>query len=260
MTDIPVSSALLRTLSRPVSDPALQYAFETGAAHTQRASNGPSRTFVKRVSRFITDLAKAPRSPDAEASRSRRRKWAGSSGMPPGLRAVYTEGERAALAVIADQVKRIGHCDLPIDQIAAMAGVSRTTCQNAMRKAKSEGVQHITVRERKQPGRKNLTNIIRIVSSAWLTWLGRSIGFKSLRPSKTEEGEPLSQSSPHRREGNERECAEMGGAPQERHGRPRRAPVAPLGPQTGPFGSFQRAGVCGDALLPDFAPYRKFYR
>ena len=53
--------------------------------------------------------------------------------MPDDIRCHYTEGERAVLCVVAGEVKRQGISDLSIDEIAARAGVSRTTAQNALR-------------------------------------------------------------------------------------------------------------------------------
>ncbi len=110
--------------------------------------------------------------------------------MPRFMWRCYTEGERAVLCVVGDQVKRYGYCDLPIDRIAAVAGVSRTTVQNALRKARDGEHSHITVEERPRAGRKNLTNIVRIISSAWLGWLKRSIGFKKVSPTVAKEYKP----------------------------------------------------------------------
>ncbi len=81
------------------------------------------------ISKFT--LRRCQRSPDREASRTRRRMLARDGRMPPGVRAHYTEGEAAALTIIAGEVKRQGQCDFPIDKVAALAGVSRTTVQNA---------------------------------------------------------------------------------------------------------------------------------
>lgn len=111
--------------------------------------------------------------------------------MPDTIRHHYTEGERAALSVIACEVKHHGVCDLPIDRIAAVAGVSRTTVQNAIREARQLG--HLAIQMRAQQGRKNLTNLVRVVSPEWMAWLKRgpslagSIGFKSFHPTKNQD-------------------------------------------------------------------------
>jgi len=55
--------------------------------------------------------------------------------MPPGVRVRCAEGESSALAVIAGEVRRQGFCDFPIDKIAGLADVCRTTVQNAIRGA-----------------------------------------------------------------------------------------------------------------------------
>jgi hypothetical protein len=130
-------------------------------------------------------------SPDPDASRMRRRTLARDGRMPASVRGHYTEGEAAVLTIIAMKIKDHGECDLPRDRIAAEAGVSLTTMQNAVRKA--VGLGHMSKEERPVNGRKNQTNIIRIISREWLSWLeqGPRIGFKSflglknLHPTKT---------------------------------------------------------------------------
>ena len=109
----------------------------------------------------------------------------GSSALPDNLRHHYTEGQRAVLCIVAGEVKRHGICDLPIDKIAALAGVCRTTVQTTMHEARR--LYHITIRERPQPGRKSLTNIVLISQPNWRAWLrrapsrGRAIGPNSLK-------------------------------------------------------------------------------
>ena len=101
--------------------------------------------------------------------------------MPPNLRCHYTEGQRAVACILAGEVKHHGLCDLAIDKIAALAGVSRTTVQTTLHEARRLG--HIKVTERPQPGRKNLTNVVHIVSAEWLTWIKR--GPSAHRPVRT---------------------------------------------------------------------------
>ncbi len=145
---------------------------------------------------------KPQRSPDRKASRDRRRMLGGSSALPDDLRSYYTEGERSALCIVAGEVKRQGICDFPIDKIAALAGVCRTTVQNALHKASRQG--HVLVTGRPQRGRKNLTNIVRIISPKWLSWIQRgpsaahSIGSNSLKiinPTKNIDSEGRKQQS-----------------------------------------------------------------
>lgn len=196
MSSIPISDRLLRNLaSRQCSDSVLMRAYETGEAITKKATEGLGRAVGRHASRFISRVRRLPcTSPDRIKSRNRRRILSRGSSMPDTMRAAYTEGEAAVMAVIGGEVKRRGYCDLPIDAIAAKAGVSRTTVQNAIRQASASvdatGKKlspHVSVEHRPQPGRKNLTNVIRIVSSAWMAWIRRSIGFKTLNTSKSKE-------------------------------------------------------------------------
>ncbi|MBS9475542.1 hypothetical protein [Ancylobacter radicis] len=127
-------------------------------------------------------------SPDREASRQRRRSLGGSGSMPDKLRGRFTEAERAVLAIVAGEVKHRGACDLPIDKIAALAGVCRTSVQNALHEARRLGLIRVTNRPRR--GAKSLPNMVEIVSPEWLAWIKRGptahrpIGSKSVARSK----------------------------------------------------------------------------
>lgn len=125
-----------------------------------------------------------PRSPDRQASLARRRAAALSGAVPSRLASAFTMGELAVLSVIAGEVKRHASCQLPIDAIAAMAGVCRTTAQNAFRQAARRGLIH--VRERRRPGLKNLTNVVTIISTEWRGWLRLGVvGSNIQTPRKT---------------------------------------------------------------------------
>ncbi|MGY3586685.1 hypothetical protein ACVIGB_004256 [Bradyrhizobium sp. USDA 4341] len=133
------------------------------------AQSSVGKLHARVSSRFTT--RQRPRSPNRQASRDRRRTLGSSSAMPPAMRAKFTEGQRAVLAIVAGEIKHHGVCDLPYDKIAAVAGVCRTTVQTAMHEARRLGFIHITERPRR--GRKNLTNLIRIRSTEWATWIKR---------------------------------------------------------------------------------------
>lgn len=155
----------------------------------RRSSSVPGTVTMKPVGRLAGRLGsifprrKPQRSPDRKASRERQRMLGGAGHLPPQVRQHYTQGERAVLYVISTEVKRTGVCDWPIAKIAAMAGVCRTTAQNAMREA--QRLAHIIVEVRAVPGRKNLTNVIKVISREWCAWLKRGpIGFKTLDPTK----------------------------------------------------------------------------
>lgn len=143
----------------------------------RRASSAPGAVTAKPVGRLHARLGsrftprQRQRSPDRQASRDRRRRLGGSSALPDTLRHHYTEGQRAVLCIIAGEIKHHGVCDLPIDKIAALAGVCRTTVQTTLHEARR--LNHIRITERPIPGRKHLPNLIEIASAEWRTWLKR---------------------------------------------------------------------------------------
>lgn len=125
-------------------------------------------------------------SPDRRKSLERRRRCATSGAVPSTIAAAFTLGELAVLAVVAGEVKRRGRCDWPIDRIAAIAGVSRTTTQNALREAGRLGL--VSVTERRRAGRRSDTNLVEITSEAWRSWL-RLTGFRN--PDATKKGNSM---------------------------------------------------------------------
>ncbi len=141
-----------------------------------RVNGSVHRRFVSR---------QRPRSPDRKASRDRRRRLGGQGALPDDLLSHYTEGQRAVLCVVGFEIMDHGSCDLAVDAIAAKAGVGHTTVQTTMHEARRLG--HLTILERPRPGKKNLTNIVRISSQEWLAWLKRAssrarfIGSNSLK-------------------------------------------------------------------------------
>jgi hypothetical protein len=134
------------------------------------------------------------RSPDKARSIGRRRQLAASGVMSPAMAANFTVSELAALKVISDEVMMRGCCDRSIAEIAARAGVGASTVRNAVRFAKLSGL--LTVLERPRAGRKNLTNLIRIISAEWRTWLRlrpvrSGIGFKNVKTTATDLETPV---------------------------------------------------------------------
>jgi hypothetical protein len=107
--------------------------------------------------------------PRTDASMERRRRWAAAGRMPPALAAKFTTAEAAVLAVVAVEVGKRGDCRLHLDHIAALAGVSRTTVKNALREAKRLGL--VTVEERRITGFKSDSNVVRIISPEWQSWM-----------------------------------------------------------------------------------------
>jgi hypothetical protein len=173
-----LSASIQRMKSRTWFDADAE-AFEQAAIPTRAASKGVPPL---KASRFAP--RQRPRSPDRQASRDRRRLLAGSNVLPPNIRHLYTQGQTAVLCIIAGEIKHHGVCDLPIGRIASLAGVCHTTVQTALHEARRLG--HIKITERPVRGRKNLTNLVHIVSAEWRTWIKRGpsahrpIGSKSV--------------------------------------------------------------------------------
>jgi hypothetical protein len=107
--------------------------------------------------------------PRTDASMERRRRWAASGRLPPGLAARFTLAEQAVLALVAAEVVRRKDCRLAVGHLAAIVGVAETTVRNAIREAVKLGL--LTVEERRVTGFRNDTNIVRIVSAEWTAWL-----------------------------------------------------------------------------------------
>ena len=124
--------------------------------------------------------------PRTDASMERRRRWAASGRLPPGIAARFTLAEQAVLSLVAAETVRRKDCRLSIENMAAVAGVCRSTVKNAIREARQLGL--LTVEERKITGFRNDTNVLRIISPEWLAWirLARKGGPETLPPSRRE--------------------------------------------------------------------------
>ncbi len=193
MSGYQASAALLRTRLVSRSDREQDQFFASGRGTKPATQAHLRQAAMSAVDRVVKQAARRrPTTEERLNEIGRRRRWAGGGNMPPQIRAGYSEAERAALSVIADRCRRKGFCDLCLDEIARLAGVGRTSVQNAVRKASGRNrsdekqIPIISVRERPQERGKHLTHIIRIVSASWLGWIKRAIGFKRLNASETE--------------------------------------------------------------------------
>jgi hypothetical protein len=136
-----------------------------------RTSNRPPPTVgaALRTNKLTFKRAPYQRSPNRAASVGRRRLLAASGPMPPALAQNYTTCELAVLKILADEVSAKGYCALDIAQIAARAGVCKSTVRNATRAAEMDCL--IKVLRRPRPGLKHLTNIITIIRAEWKQWV-----------------------------------------------------------------------------------------
>ncbi|MCJ2065464.1 helix-turn-helix domain-containing protein [Methylobacterium sp. J-088] len=142
--------------------------------------------------RMTQDRAGSPRRagvgsrPRTDASMERRRRWAASGRLPPAIAARFTLAEQAVLALVAAETARRKDSRLSIENMAAVAGVCRSTVKNAIREARQFGL--LSVEERQITGFRNDTNVVRIISPEWLAWirLTRKGGGGSPSPSRRE--------------------------------------------------------------------------
>jgi hypothetical protein len=140
-----------------------------------RAGQSPNPSATSEIHVGIgTAAVAAPRRavgsrPRTDASMERRRRWAASGRLPPGLAARFTLAEQAVLALVAAETVRRKDCRLAVGHLAAIVGVAETTVRNAIREAVKLGL--VTVEERRITGFRNDTNIVRIVSPEWTAWL-----------------------------------------------------------------------------------------
>lgn len=143
---------------------------------------GPSGVAKPSPARPRRSVGSRPVTPE---SRMRCRMWQASGWMPARLAAKFTPAEQAVLAVYASEVAKRGDCRLCIDAVAALAGVSRSTVQAAVRQAKGCGL--LVCMERRVTAWRNETNVVRIVSPEWLSWLRlrtKGGGCKTPNPTK----------------------------------------------------------------------------
>src|SRR5215210_3572823 len=122
--------------------------------------------------------------PKTPASLERRRRWAASGALPPALASRFTLAEQAVLAVITAEHRKRGDCRLTNKEVADVAGVCITTVKNALRAARS--INLISIEERRLTAFRNASNVVRIVSPEWRSWLRFGGGGKSVPPSPTQ--------------------------------------------------------------------------
>ncbi len=136
-----------------------------------RPALGPARAgSVARPSIF--PVRRRQRPPDRDKAKMERRRLSLRRNFAPlDIVAAFTECQRAVLCVIAEAVKAAGACDFPIAKIAAKARCSRSSVHAALRLFVERGL--IVVQRRPRPREPHQTNLVRIVSPVWLSWIRR---------------------------------------------------------------------------------------
>jgi hypothetical protein len=89
--------------------------------------------------------------------------------MPPHLGAPLTPCQLAYAAFLVEETLRSGDCRLCLDEIAARIGTSSKTIQRAQYRL--QDLKLVEVELRPNEGEKHDTNVVRIVSTEWLTWI-----------------------------------------------------------------------------------------
>lgn len=185
-----ISDALLRSrlVKTPIQGDRVVEGYLSGAIPTRGVSHPHSLKRHKLLDGFgpCGERSRLKRERDRRASKSRKRQRGGDAILPNNLRDWFTEGGRAVMSVIAGECRRIGRCEMPVEKIAAIAGVSIRTVQYTLAMASGKGLPPgsaaladdplappvlIRVEYRPLKGRRNRTNVITIISREWLLWL-----------------------------------------------------------------------------------------
>lgn len=164
-----ISSALLnsRLVKKRPSDPELVAGYAAGEITTLPARQITNRAMRRFQGRFARP--RPQRSPDRERSIQRRRTLAATWPMPPTMAGMLTTSQVAYARIVSDEVHRMGRCELTLDEIAARGGMCRKTAKRAQDRLAE--LEWIKVHHRPVRGQKHLSNVVRVVSVEWSTWI-----------------------------------------------------------------------------------------
>jgi AhpD family alkylhydroperoxidase len=104
------------------------------------------------------------------------------SALSPLMAVGITHSERAVIAVVVMLAARIGGCVACHEEIAARAGVSVSTVKRALAKMRKKEL--LDRRERRRPGRPNLTNVVKISNRELRERTQRRIDWRGRSPKK----------------------------------------------------------------------------
>lgn len=155
----------------PAVSAALWQAFGAGQVTEAEAETLSALIEVRKALPVVTRAAPARRGsrPRTDESLQRRRRWAASGRLPPGLAESFTPAETAVMAVVAAESVKHGRCTLAHAHLAAVAGASVSTVKRAMKAAQALGLVEIEVR--RVSAFRNDTNRVSVVSREWLAWM-----------------------------------------------------------------------------------------
>lgn len=128
-----------------------------------------AQTAIGPLPPLIRGRGQAGSRPRTDASRQRTRRWVLAGYLPPAIGDTFTQGEAAALSVVAAEAARSGRCTLSIAAIAGRAGVGDSTAKRALKRARLLGL--LKVEERRVAWNRNDTNVVTVVCKVWLAWL-----------------------------------------------------------------------------------------
>lgn len=155
-----------RAMISPIPSDTVLDAMCKGSANSASSTFSKFRSFTLGAYGSLRRMRTEGQRASAHAT---RRKRGGDGRLPHDMRCEYTEGQRAVLSVIGEQVAKSGTCSFPMERLAAVAGVGVRTVQYAIRRAQTLG--HLAVTYRPRRGKPSLTNIVRVVAKKWLSWL-----------------------------------------------------------------------------------------
>ena len=87
--------------------------------------------------------------------------------LPPAIAKTFTVGQAAVLAAVAWEHLNHGHCLKSYRELADEAGCSREWVKETIGLAKRAGI--LSVEHRPRPGRKDDTNVVRILAEEFVT-------------------------------------------------------------------------------------------
>lgn len=150
--------------------------------------------------RSVFPVKRRQRAPERVVLIERRRASAAAGWLPPALASRFTVSEQSVLAVVVREIVSRGACELAVDALAALAGVSRRMVQQALRLAHDTGL--ILVEERRRHGDRNRTNRITLLSRELIAWAQRrGGGCRKSRPMSNGDHQEGRQRAPESKEG-----------------------------------------------------------